>query len=133
MSISLKEFMAAGGLLDEANTTSNIDGGEGNVKTPEWVSKKKAGKGTKKQGKVGKGTIATGEGGHIKPDILGYTLVEAISKDDLKEIQQIIRDEIESMTKKGKTIDLARLGKYIRREQASLFFDLFKKRGVWMT
>ena len=80
-----------------------------------------------------KGKVATGEGGHKKPDVFDHTLVEEISKDDLKEIQKIIRDEIEIMTKKGKTIDLSRLGKYIRREQASLFFDLFKKRGVWMT
>ena len=32
MSVSLKNFLEAGG-LKEANTTSNIDGGEGNVKT----------------------------------------------------------------------------------------------------
>ena len=132
MSVSLKEFMKAGGLL-EFNQTSDIDNGEGPPKTPNWVSKKKDGEGKKKKGKVGKGVVATGEGGHKQPEVFDYTLVEEISKDDLKEIQQIIRDEIESMTKKGKTIDLARLGKYIRREQASLFFDLFKKRGVWMT
>ena len=139
MSVSLKEFMKAGGMLDEANTTSNIDGGEGNVKTPEWVSKKKTGKGTKKQGKVGKGTIATGEGGHKKPDVFDYKVVtnnkmnEEITKDDIKEIQNIIRDEVKALTKKGLTINLEKLGKYIRREQAAMFFDLFKKRNVWMS
>ena len=139
MSISLKEFMEAGGLLDEDNTTSNIDGGEGNVKTPEWVSKKKSGKGKSKKGKVGKGKIATGEGGHKKPDVFDYKVVtnntmnEEISKDDIKEIQNIIRDEIKILAKKGLTINLDKLGKYIRREQAAMFFDLFKKRNVWMT
>ena len=132
MSISLKDFMKAGKLL-EFNQTSNIDGGEGPPKTPGAFSKKKKSKGKIKKGKIMKGKVATGEGGHKKPDVFDYTLVEEISKEDLKEIQQIIRDEIEAMTKKGKTIDLGRLGKYIRREQASLFFDLFKKRGVWMT
>ena len=68
-----------------------------------------------------------------KKGYMNWNEILEISKEDLKEIQQIIRDEIEAMTKKGKTIDLGRLGKYIRREQASLFFDLFKKRGVWMT
>ncbi len=138
MSISLKEFMEAGGLI-EANTTSNIDGGEGNVKTPEWVSKKKSGKGNSKKGKVGKGKIATGEGGHKKPDVFDYKVVtnnkmnEEITKDDIKEIQNIIRDEVKALTKKGLTINLEKLGKYIRREQAAMFFDLFKKRNVWMS
>ena len=139
MSVSLKEFMEAGKMLDEANTTSNIDGGEGQTKTPEWVSQKKKGKGTKKKGKVGKGTIATGEGGHKKPDVFDYTVVtndkmnEGISKDDIREIQKIIQDEVKALAKKGLTINLEKLRKYIRREQAAMFFDLFKKRNVWMT
>jgi len=139
MSISLKEFMEAGGLLDEDNTTSNIDGGEGQTKTPEWVSKKKKGKGTTKQGKVGKGKISTGEGGHKKPDVFDYKVVtnnsmnEEITKDDIREIQKIIQDEVKNLAKKGLTINLEKLGKYIRREQAAMFFDLFKKRNVWMS
>ena len=42
--------MEAGGLI-EANTTSNIDKGEGPPKTPNWVSKKKDGEGKRKKGK----------------------------------------------------------------------------------
>tara|TARA_Y100000593_G_scaffold87157_1_gene167141 strand:+ start:167 stop:586 length:420 start_codon:yes stop_codon:yes gene_type:complete len=139
MSISLKEFMEAGGMIDEANSTSNIDGGEGQTKTPEWVSKKKKGKGKSKEGKVGKGKITTGEGGHKKPDVFGYKVVtnnsmnEELTKEDMKEIRDIIRDEVSKLSKQGKTINLSKLGSWIRREQAGLFFDLFKKRNVWMT
>ena len=139
MSVSLKEFMKAGGMLDEANTTSNIDGGEGQTKTPEWVSKKKKGKGTSKKGKVGGGKIDTGEGGHKQPEVFDYKVVtnntmnEELTKDDIKEIQNIIRDEVKALAKQGLTINLNKLGKYIRREQAAMFFDLFKKRNVWMT
>jgi len=139
MSISLKEFMEASGLLDEANTTSNIDGGEGPPKTPNWVSKKKDGEGKKKKGKVGKGTIATGEGGHKDPEVFDFKVVsnnkmnEEITKEDIKEIQKIIQDEVKALSKKGLTINLEKLGKYIRREQAAMFFDLFKKRNVWMS
>ena len=144
MSVSLKNFLEAGGLI-EANTTSNIDGGEGNVKTPEWVSTKKDGAGKKKKGKVGKGKISTGEGGHKNPEVFDFKVVtndkmneefilmEEITKDDIKEIQDIIRDEVSKLTKQGLTINLNKLGKYIRREQAAMFFDLFKKRNVWMT
>ncbi len=138
MSVSLKDFMEAGGLI-ESNSTSNIDGGEGQTKTPEWVSTKKKGKGTKKKGKVGKGKIATGEGGHKQPEVFDYKVVtnnkmnEELTKEDMKEIRDIIRDEVSQLTKKGKTINLAKLGSWIRREQAGLFFDLFKKRNVWMT
>ena len=139
MSISLKEFMEAGGLLDEDNTTSNIDGGEGPPKTPNWVSTKKNGVGKKKKGKVGKGKLSTGEGGHKDPEVFDFKVVtnkkmnEEISKEDIKEIQNIIRDEVAALTKKGLTINLNKLGKYIRREQAAMFFDLFKKRNVWMS
>ena len=138
MSVSLKEFMEAGGLL-EANSTSNIDDGEGQPKTPFWVSKKKDGDGKRKTGKVGKGKVDVNAGGHKKPDVFDYTVVtnnkmnEEITKDDIKEIQNIIRDEVKALTKKGLTINLNKLGKYIRREQAAMFFDLFKKRNVWMT
>ena len=138
MSISLKDFMEAGGLI-EANTTSNIDGGEGNVKTPEWVSTKKDGAGKKKRGKVGKGKISTGEGGHKDPEVFDFKVVsndkmnEEITKDDIREIQKIIQDEVKELAKKGLTINLNKLGKYIRREQAAMFFDLFKKRNVWMS
>ena len=62
-----------------------------------------------------------------------FTLMEEITKDDIKEIQDIIRDEVSKLTKQGLTINLNKLGKYIRREQAAMFFDLFKKRNVWMT
>tara|TARA_B100000287_G_scaffold148235_1_gene139948 strand:- start:462 stop:878 length:417 start_codon:yes stop_codon:yes gene_type:complete len=138
MSISLKEFMEAGGLI-EANTTSDIDGGEGQPKTPHWVSKKKDGEGKRKKGKVGKGDIEVNAGGHKKPDVFDYKVVtnntmnEEITKDDIKEIQKIIQDEVKTLTKKGLTINLEKLGKYIRREQAAMFFDLFKKRNVWMS
>ena len=138
MSVSLKEFMEAGGII-ESNSTSNIDGGEGQTKTPEWVSKKKKGKGTSKKGKVGGGKIDTGEGGHKKPEVFDYKVVtnnkmnEELTKDDMKEIREIIRDEVSKLSKQGKTINLAKLGSWIRREQAGLFFDLFKKRNVWMT
>ena len=133
MSISLKEFMEAGGLI-EANVTANIDGGEGSPKTPMWVSKKKKkGLGKRKTGKVMKGKVDVKAGGHKKPDVFGYTIVEEITKDDIKEIQNIIRDEVSKLAKQGLTINLSKLGKYIRREQAAMFFDLFKKRNVWMT
>jgi len=138
MSVSLKEFMEAGGML-EHNSTQNIDGGEGQTKTPEWVSKKKKGKGKRKTGKVGKGEIEVSAGGHKHPEVFDYKVVtnnkmnEEITKEDIKEIQNIIRDEVKALTKKGLTINLNKLGKYIRREQAAMFFDLFKKRNVWMT
>ena len=58
---------------------------------------------------------------------------EEITKDDIREIQKIIQDEVKELAKKGLTINLSKLGKYIRREQAAMFFDLFKKRNVWMS
>ena len=51
--------------LNEANVSSNIDGGEGPPSTPHWVSKKKRGKKKKKSGY---------SGGHKKPTVLGYML-----------------------------------------------------------
>lgn len=51
--------------LNEANVSSNIDGGEGPPSTPYWVSKKKKGKKKKKSGY---------SGGHKKPTVLGYML-----------------------------------------------------------
>ena len=139
MSISLKDYLKAGGLLDEANSTDNIDNGEGPPKTPNWVSKKKDGEGKRKKGKAGGGEVEVNAGGHYDPEVFDFKVVtnnkmnEEISKDDLREIQKIIQDEVKELAKKGLTINLSKLGKYIRREQAAMFFDLFKKRNVWMS
>lgn len=94
-------------IIDEVNVTSNIDGGEGPPKTPHAFSKKKKGK--KKRGIAMKGMIATKEGGHKKPDVFDYTLVEEITADDYDKLRDIIRSEI-----------------------ALIFFTLFKKRNVWI-
>ena len=51
--------------LNEANVSSNIDGGEGPPSTPNWVSRKKKSKKKKKSGY---------SGGHKKPTVLGYML-----------------------------------------------------------
>jgi len=95
--------------LDEASTTGAIDGGEGPPKTPNWVSKKKKGKGKRKTGKVGKGKVEVGAGGHKKPEVFGYKIVkEEITDSDLRKISDIIRMEV-----------------------ALIFFDLFKKKSLW--
>ena len=51
MSISLKDYMKAGKLL-EFNQTSNIDNGEGPPKTPGAFSKRKKDKGKIRKGKI---------------------------------------------------------------------------------
>jgi hypothetical protein len=132
MGISLKDYMTKTGIL-ELNATSNIDGGEGPPKTPYAFTDDEDDEGKKKRGIAAQGKISSEEGGHKKPDVFDYVLVEEITKEDVNERRKMIQTEVSKLTKLGKTIDIARLGRFIRREQASLFFDLFKKRNVWMT
>ena len=50
-----------------------------------------------------------GAGGHKKPDVLGYTVVnEEIDSKDYKALAQIIRMEL-----------------------ASVFYDFYKKKSIW--
>lgn len=81
-------------IVDEANATANIDGGEGPPKVPGAFARNK--KNWKKRAKENNRST-------------GYTIVERIEDDDYKVLRDIIRVEI-----------------------ASLFFDLFKKRRVWI-
>ena len=96
--------------LDEMNVTGNIDGGAGPPKTPAWVAKKKKkAKGKRKTGKIMKGKVDVGAGGHKKPEVFGYKIVkEEITDKDLRKISDIIRMEV-----------------------ALIFFDLFKKKALW--
>ena len=61
------------------------------------------------EGKVMKGKVEVGAGGHKKPDVFGYTLVsEEIEAKDYKLLAQIIRMEL-----------------------ASVFYDFYKKKSIW--